>query len=73
MHSQAYVAPRNALEQQLATIWQELLGIEAVGVHDHFFELGGYSLLVGKLIAEITRQTGKKNAFGRNIRSTHDR
>nr|WP_223280141.1 type I polyketide synthase [Nostoc sp. PA-18-2419] len=40
-----YVAPRNELEQTIANIWQELLGIELIGIHDNFFELGGDSVL----------------------------
>lgn len=42
----AYVAPRNEFEQKITTIWQELLGIEKVGIHDNFFEIGGNSLLM---------------------------
>ncbi|MBD2607323.1 SDR family NAD(P)-dependent oxidoreductase [Scytonema hofmannii FACHB-248] len=40
-----YVAPRNEVEQTIANIWQELLGIEQVGINDNFFELGGDSVL----------------------------
>ncbi|ASC71030.1 type I polyketide synthase [Halomicronema hongdechloris C2206] len=40
-----YVAPRNELEQTLAEIWQELLGVELVGIYDNFLDLGGDSLL----------------------------
>ncbi|MBN4003638.1 type I polyketide synthase [Nostoc sp. LPT] len=40
-----YVAPRNEVEQTIANIWQELLGIEQVGIDDNFFELGGDSVL----------------------------
>ncbi len=43
--SSAYVMPRNETEAQLADLWQELLGVETVGVHDNFMELGGDSLL----------------------------
>jgi amino acid adenylation domain-containing protein len=38
------VRPRNALEETLAQIWSEVLGTDAFGVHDHFFEIGGHSL-----------------------------
>ena len=39
-----YVAPRTELEQQIAAVWREVLGVEPVGLHDNFFELGGNSL-----------------------------
>ncbi len=45
----AYVAPRNEIEQQVAEAWQQVLGIEKVGIHDDFFELGGYSLMATQL------------------------
>ncbi|RKH14324.1 amino acid adenylation domain-containing protein, partial [Corallococcus sp. CA053C] len=48
-----YVAPRDALEEELAGIWAELLGVKQVGVHDDFFELGGHSLLGTQLISRI--------------------
>ncbi|MBW4570587.1 MAG: SDR family NAD(P)-dependent oxidoreductase [Tolypothrix carrinoi HA7290-LM1] len=54
--SNAYVAPRNELEQTIANIWQQLLGIEQVGIHDNFFELGGHSLL-GTLVISRIRET----------------
>ncbi len=38
-------APRNATEERLAAVWREVLGLEALGVHDDFFALGGHSLL----------------------------
>lgn len=50
-----YVAPRNELEQTLAAIWQETLGIEQVGVHDNFFELGGDSVVGIQMIARFKR------------------
>jgi acyl transferase domain-containing protein/acyl carrier protein len=49
----AYVAPSNEIEQQLVNVWQELLGIENVGVHDNFFELGGHSLLGTQVISRM--------------------
>jgi amino acid adenylation domain-containing protein len=39
---EAYVAPRTAVEETLAAIWREILGLERVGVHDNFFALGGH-------------------------------
>ncbi|MDF5730970.1 MAG: SDR family NAD(P)-dependent oxidoreductase, partial [Rhizonema sp. PD38] len=51
--SNAYVAPRNELEQTVANIWQQLLGIEEVGIYDNFFELGGHSLLATQLISRM--------------------
>jgi len=47
------VAPRNETEQTIAGIWQELLGIEPIGVHDNFFELGGQSLLATQVVARV--------------------
>jgi len=49
----AYVAPHNDVEYTLTTIWQNLLGIEKVGVHDNFFELGGHSLLATRLMKQL--------------------
>ena len=43
--SNSYVSPRDRIEQILADLWQQLLGIEKVGIHDNFFELGGDSIL----------------------------
>ncbi len=47
------VAPRNEVEQHLVDLFQELLGIEPVGVYDNFFQLGGHSLLGTQLIARL--------------------
>ncbi len=51
-----YVAPHTELEQKLAAIWQELLGIERVGIHDNFFDLGGHSLLAMKMVAHLKKR-----------------
>jgi non-ribosomal peptide synthase protein (TIGR01720 family) len=51
----SYVAPRNEVEQTIAGIWQELLGISEVGVDDNFFELGGDSLISIQIVAKANR------------------
>ena len=48
-----YVAPRNDVERAVAEIWQELLGIEGIGIHDDFFALGGDSLLGVRFISRL--------------------
>ena len=47
----AMVAPRTDLEDRMASIWRDLLGLSEVGVHDNFFDLGGDSLLATRLVA----------------------
>ncbi|HOB96248.1 MAG TPA: amino acid adenylation domain-containing protein, partial [Aquabacterium sp.] len=54
---QGYAAPQGEVEQALATLCAELLGVPQVGRHDNFFELGGHSLLAVSLI-ERMRQAG---------------
>jgi phthiocerol/phenolphthiocerol synthesis type-I polyketide synthase E len=51
----AYVAPRTPVEQVVAGIWQEVLGISQVGIDDNFFELGGHSILVLDIISRLNR------------------
>ena len=53
----SYIAPRNDIEQKIADIWQELLGIKQVGIHDNFFELGGDSLIAVQVLSRL------KNTF----------
>lgn len=48
-----FIAPRNQLELELTKIWQQVLGIESIGIRDNFFELGGHSLIAVRLFAEI--------------------
>ncbi|MEU7876336.1 amino acid adenylation domain-containing protein, partial [Dactylosporangium sp. NPDC049140] len=53
-----FVAPRTAVEDLLAGIWGELLGVPRVGVHDDFFALGGHSLLATQVVSRVRRTIG---------------
>ncbi|HWW74990.1 MAG TPA: condensation domain-containing protein, partial [Pyrinomonadaceae bacterium] len=53
--SAVYAAPRTPTERLLADIWQEVLGLDRVGVHDNFFELGGDSILSIQIISRVNR------------------
>jgi amino acid adenylation domain-containing protein len=55
-----FVAPRDALELQLTSLWEEVLGIRPIGVTDNFFELGGHSLAAVRLFAMIEKRLGTK-------------
>ncbi|MBW4698402.1 MAG: amino acid adenylation domain-containing protein [Aphanocapsa lilacina HA4352-LM1] len=48
-----FVAPRTAIEQRLAELWSELLGVHPIGMGDSFFALGGHSLLATRLVARV--------------------
>jgi surfactin family lipopeptide synthetase C len=61
-----YVAPRNDLEEALVNIWQALLGIENIGIHDNFFDLGGHSLLATQVLSRV-QDTFKVNLLLRAI------
>ncbi len=52
---QDLVAPSDDIEQRLANLWQELLGVRSIGVNQNFFELGGHSMLVARLIVQVER------------------
>ncbi|HXB57699.1 MAG TPA: amino acid adenylation domain-containing protein [Vicinamibacteria bacterium] len=54
----AFVPPRSPVEEAVAGIWREVLGIEQVGVHDDFFDLGGHSLTGTQVLARV------QDAFG---------
>lgn len=62
-----HVAPRTDVEKQLAAIWGDVLGIENVGAHDNFFDVGGHSLTGIQLLTRVEQRFGKviplKNLF----------
>ncbi len=53
-----YEAPQGAVEEGVAAIWAELLGVARVGRHDQFFELGGHSLLAIRLVSRLRQAFG---------------
>ncbi len=52
--------PRDAIERQLAELWEAVLGVSPIGVHDRFFDLGGHSLLAVRLLAKVETVFGRK-------------
>ena len=55
---QDFVPPRDELEAQLAHIWEEVLHVRPVGIHDDFLDLGGHSLAAAQIIARIIQLWG---------------
>jgi thioesterase domain-containing protein len=56
---EGFVAPRTAVEQKVAGIWEELLDVRSIGVRDDFFSLGGHSLLAVRVMARIQASFGQ--------------
>jgi amino acid adenylation domain-containing protein len=50
--------PTTPLQKTIASIWEELLGVDIVGIDDDFFDLGGHSLLAVELFSRLNRETG---------------
>jgi acyl carrier protein len=55
-----YAAPTSELERVLCGMWQDVLGLDRIGVHDDFFEVGGNSLVAVQLLARIRKEAGEK-------------
>jgi len=58
--AERFVAPENELEQTVAAAWQEVLGVERVGIRDNFFDLGGHSLLLVSLHEKLEARLSRK-------------
>ena len=54
--AEGYIAPRNSIESKLANIWEEILKLDPIGIRDNFFDLGGHSLLITRMIARVNRE-----------------
>ncbi|MEG4119910.1 amino acid adenylation domain-containing protein [Microcoleus sp. N9_B4] len=52
----SFVAPSNSVEEAIASIWCEVMGIERIGIHQNFFELGGHSLMAGQIVFRLGNQ-----------------
>jgi natural product biosynthesis luciferase-like monooxygenase protein len=55
----AYASPRNNLEQSITAVWQRVLRVGRVGIHDNFFDLGGHSLLMAQVHSELRQSFNK--------------
>ncbi len=53
--SSEFIAPRNEIETSITEIWKEILNLNEVGVKDDFFELGGDSIKLGRLVSKISK------------------
>ncbi len=58
-----FVAPVTGTEKTLAKLWEEVLAVGRIGLHDDFFALGGHSLLASQLIARLKRDHGVEISF----------
>ncbi len=54
----SYVAPGSERERQVAAVWQRVLGLDQVGIHDNFFDLGGHSLLAAEVQGKLREELG---------------
>ncbi|KTC01815.1 non-ribosomal peptide synthetase [Pseudomonas syringae] len=60
----AYEPPQGDIEIALAQIWAEVLQVERVGRHDHFFDMGGHSLLAMRMVSQVRQQLGMELPLG---------
>jgi acyl carrier protein len=52
-------APRDETEREIARIWQDALGLQAVGINDNFFDLGGHSLIAVRIVLQLRALAGR--------------
>ncbi|SLM49151.1 putative Multi-domain non-ribosomal peptide synthetase [Nitrospira japonica] len=56
----ARIAPRNGMELQLTALWQQVLGVQEIGIHDNFFDLGGHSFKAAQLFFQLEAVFGRQ-------------
>ncbi len=75
--ARGFAAPESAVEERIAAVWREVLGVEKVGVNDNFFDVGGHSLLLVRLHSRLQEELGREISLMElfnhpNIRSQAD-
>jgi aryl carrier-like protein len=58
--SEEFMAPRTPMEEVLARVWADVLGVERVSVDDNFFDLGGHSFLMSRVQLQLKSQLGQE-------------
>jgi amino acid adenylation domain-containing protein len=53
VHDRRFVAPETEVEEMLAAIWREVLGVDEIGIYDRFFDLGGHSLKAMRVLSRV--------------------
>jgi hypothetical protein len=66
-----HVAPRNAVEKTLSMIWGKALGVEDLGVHDNFFDLGGHSIMGIQMLTQVEQQLKPQAGLEQPVPGTH--
>jgi amino acid adenylation domain-containing protein len=59
-HDETYLAPRNGIEATITRVWQDVLGVDRIGVHHNFFDAGGHSLLMVQVHNKLTELFDKQ-------------
>ena len=54
--TRAHVSPDGPVQEAVAAVWKDVLGLESVGAHDNFFDLGGHSMLAARLLGRLHEQ-----------------
>ena len=63
------IPPRNQTESLLASLFQNILNVDSVGIRDDFFDLGGHSLMAARLVSQVEEATGRKVPLGALFRA----